>query len=499
MKKRYLVTIFGLIFLFGLLLFYHAWRLFKFNEKIESSISESIAAVFDDQISIEDTELSWGILRIKNIIFTPPDQFIELWIENIDIEYELESFIFGGFRLKQTDKVTLVNSPRITFVFSGSQDDSLSITKLDPAKTLEPLFESLSQYAKYVQPVTISNGEVFKKNAATGERSKLFEKINGSAEVSADGKAKAGLAGKLVKGKQYVVFNSALDFANGRLDSLEVIFPEFQLTDEISSDDIPYIVLNKGVIWDKIKITQQDAGSHLKIDGNLSLKDGRFHLRSQGIVLDSVQINTTIADEHIHIHDTSFLLNGSKTDLSGSVIGFLEPTLDLYIESKELNTETFVKAFAPESDFPLSGIGKLQIAFKKSLKSPEFTGAFTADSLWLANQKLDDVNLRLAFRDSICTIQKFKAKNYDSAVNGWGSILFGKNDNFVSGTVVAQGDFTRSLHTFFQLEMPSVHGTALTEISGKLHSPTVDGKFAFDLAGSENSKLDLRGKFDISE
>ncbi|MFQ5633037.1 MAG: hypothetical protein ACE5I1_30075, partial [bacterium] len=143
MKKRHLATVLSLIFLFGLLLFYHAWRLFDFSEKIESSIRQRLVAAFDDQLSIEDVELDIGVLRIKNMTFISPDQSIELWIENIDLEYELESFLFGGFRLKQTDKVILINKPRLTFVLSESQDDSLSITKLDPAKTLEPFFESI--------------------------------------------------------------------------------------------------------------------------------------------------------------------------------------------------------------------------------------------------------------------------------------------------------------------------------------------------------------------
>jgi hypothetical protein len=499
MKKRYVVTILSLLFVFGFLLIYHAWSLFHLSQKITDSIKQNLVSTFKNQLAIEDVDLGWGRLYLENITFSSTDQPIEIWVEDVSVEYDLKSFIFGGFRLKKTDKTALINKPRITIVLSANEKKIISLTELDPAKTLQPVFESITKYSDYIQNIEIVNGEIYQKDAATGQTSKILEQMNGSAQIALNGKALASVAGLFVADKQYVILNTALDFRHERLDSLTVNVNQYKLNENFRLLSIPYVILEDGVVNAEIKAKQFKKGSPLVLSGNLSVNNGRFHLKSHGITFDSVQVKTTIAGNQIRVYDTCFLLNGSPTTLNGYVRDIFEPELDLLIDSPEFNVGSFLKAFFPGEDFPLSGEGKLQIALTQSMKNPEFSGVFIANDLKLANQKLRDVELNLSFSDSVWTIQEFTAKNFDSAIQGWGKIHFGDSQNTLSGTIVAEGDFARSLNAVYPLKISSARGTALAEIRGTLNAPVVNGKFAFELSGLEDKKLDLRGNFDIKE
>lgn len=499
MKKRYVVTILSLLFVFGLLLAYHAWRLLDFNKRITNTIKQSLVSTLNEQLSIEDVKLGWGRLYFENITFRSTDQPIEIWVEDISVEYDLKSFIFGGFRLKKTNKVALINKPRITFVLSANEKKLTSFTELDPAKTLQPVFESITRYSDYIQNIEIVNGEFYQKDAETEQTSRILEQINGSAQIDLNGKVLASVAGLLVADKQYVILNAALDFHHERLDSLAINVPQYKLNKNFQLLSIPYVILDDGLVNAEIKAKQFKKRSPLVLSGNLSLKNGRFRLKSHEITFDSVQVNMAIADNQIRMHDTFFLLNGSPTTLNGYLRDIFEPELDLLIDSPEFNVGSFVTAFFRVEDFPLSGNGKLQISLTQNMKDPEFSGIFIADELKLANQKLQDVKLNLSFSDSICTIQKVTAKDFDGAIQGWGQINFGALENTLSGTIVAEGDFVRSLNAIYPLKISSARGTALTEIGGTLNKPVVNGKFAFELSGLKDEELDLQGNFDVKE
>ena len=485
--------------LFSLLIVYHAWRLFSVNSKIADSVKERLEHELQDQLSIQQVSLDWGVLRLRDITFIPPSHAVELWVENIDLAFDWKSFFSGGFQLSKIDQVTLINKPRITICHSPSRQDSVSLTEMDPSKTLEPILQSISTYSHYIRFIEIANGELFRKNLDSGESQRLLEGINGSAQALPTGKAQASLAGNFDNSKQYVVLHASLDYQENRLDSLVVTLPAYRANREMLSADLPYIMFEDGVASGEIRIFQNDAKNGLSVHGDLAFTEGRLRLRNENIVFDQVNVHANIEDENIRFSESSFLLNGSPTQLNGSVSGLLQPGIDIQISSQAFDLKKFVSTFSPASHMPISGNGQLKIALSGDLRNPVFEGDFVAPSLRLASQELTDLHVDLDFRDAKCTVREFVAKNFDSAVQGWGSLQFGDKQDLVSGTFVAEGDFTKSLQALFQFDMPITTGTALTEIKGSLQAPLVNGKFAFDLEGPNKKKLDLRGNFDVEK
>lgn len=201
--------------------------------------------------------------------------------------------------MSKIDQVTLINKPRITICHSPSRQDSVSLTEMDPSKTLEPILQSISTYSHYIRFIEIANGELFRKNLDSGESQRLLEGINGSAQALPTGKAQASLAGNFDNSKQYVVLHASLDYQENRLDSLVVTLPAYRANREMLSADLPYIMFEDGVASGEIRIFQNDAKNGLSVHGDLAFTEGRLRLRNENIVFDQVNVHANIEDENI--------------------------------------------------------------------------------------------------------------------------------------------------------------------------------------------------------
>lgn len=498
MTKRASILFISLFLFLSAMVVYHGWQIFQLNRHVEISIKRQLLDLSNERLKVQSVSPYFLGLELKNVIFSSPNNQVHFWAEAARIDYNWKSFISTGFNLTTARKHVVLHRPRIIIEWPSSRQNAAPLTAFDPAAALKPLFTRLAQSVDYLPEVDFYNGEIYHSDSTTHTLNRLVTNVNGKAHILAGKKVIAALAGRIVPNGQVVVLRSSVDVLAGSLDSLEITIPKFTLHPELQFVKIPYIIPERGTLAARVVLSQPRPGGALDIRGGLKLQGADLMLRTGGLAIRNLDLHASIRGEEILLQSRDFDLNGSSAHIEGRIDGLIDPRLHLELISPAFHIDAFAREFLQQQEVPLTGTGHLSITLQGGLRQPRFVGNFSADSMWFAAQRLSDVHLELGFQESTCTVRQFRAISRKARLSGWGKFVLDPAGDRVEGKIVAEGDFGPSLSTFSPIRIPGANGTLVADVEGLLNSPRATGRFAFQLADTTSSPLEVLGRFDLA-
>ncbi|MCB9504385.1 MAG: hypothetical protein H6696_20865, partial [Deferribacteres bacterium] len=506
MKKRKLLIWTTLIVVLAVVLGVAAWHLWEVEKRIEFAIRSKIDVAFSDKLQVGDINLAFGRLHLSDIRYQFEVSPLLLSISDISISYNILSFIKAGFKFEQTSNEIIITAPAITYILRENGVAANKVTREQISELLKNQYQTAIKSIEFINSATVSNGSVFiidsLSYARTGE-SKTYavvQGVNGWIETQKDGKAFTRLAGRFFNSKNYSakVVGTA-DLSQGTLDSLIVQLVDYKFERQLLTEFPEYLTNVDGKINGFLKLQENARGPGYDLSGKIRVSDGEMDLEAANLFIDDLDIESRLDNFDFIIDHGEFTLNDSKVKIAGSIQNLLAPQLLVDVYSPEIDLQKFAYRLSPQSPFPINGKGKVHLAIRESIQSPQFSGFFIADTLSIINRPVQDIRIEMSFRDSTLYLDEVRAQFLHSKIESWGELAFNKARRPLNMHLVAEGEFLDNLEDIFPFAIPSNFGAVDAELFGPLDSPVLRGNYSFTVSAKDRNPLDLLGHFTIDD
>lgn len=495
MKKRHIVVLTTFVILFVALIGYHAWSFFELKRKVESTIKSRLVATFHDRLTVDDVNFRFGTLYLRDVYYELEKKDVRLWIEAIQVDYNLATFILGGFRLERANNAFILHRPRLTFLPAADGSLALSTLDFDLTKTLRSLSGAIDQAANFMQVIAINRGEVLQQDLQSGATQRIFQELNGSFETTANEKALLRLSGRLHADRKNVQIDGTIDYANGGLDSLKITVNNYDLARTPATLYPSFLQIDAGALNGSIRLERDPFVTGLRLSGQATITGGRAKIANANIVFDDINLAATLSENEIRFVDGDATINGSPLLVEGHIEDLDSANLQVMLASPALDLATFLQYVDSTASLPLSGSGQLRVLLDGPIGDPRLAGVFEASDVAFAEQDFRTVRTNIRYAGGVLRIDELLAENAENSVEGWGEVRFEPERRPVSASFIARGDFTGRFNSLNLINLPKLEGMIVANVAGVLESPRAEGNFAFDLARDQQARQSLSGRF----
>ncbi len=439
MKSRPWILILALLITLSAVTFYYGWSLFKANEKIKNFLITQLRPVLGTKSEVERLDIALGAIHLKNVKIIPANQRYELSIRDLRIGYNLVSLIKSGFKPEKSAQDILFVQPQLT-IYHLPKD-----TTIQPSETTQNYWEKIHNI-DFLKRITVSKGSMIYVDSLNQSMT-LANDISGWVSMKDVPYASLRLVGKLFNSKQLnLKLNGDFNLIKSKLDSLQINLMNFEWKEKIPFLIPHYIDIQQGTISGDLVLKEKSASRTFDIWGKISVENGAFSIQNQNLYISDIQLQADLNDWDLTIRKSKQSFNGSPVYIEGSIKNILNPELNLKLSSDSFDIQKFQGYFNPQSKIKFRGLSSLSIHVQKSHENPLIEGNLRCPKLSINDIRLNDVNLKLSFFESVLNIQNFSGQHKLLTLTSDGWFDFTKPDSLMNIRLSADGflpaDFT---------------------------------------------------------
>jgi len=478
MKRRRWVLVIALILSIIIFGVYFTWKITKADQKIKIALLKKVQPFLTDDSDIENISVSLNSISLRGVKVAPKNRNFYVNIEEVRLGYNLFNLLKYRFNLqKLAHQIVLVHP-----VFTIERFDLSGKDLFENGQALD--YKKVVKEFSRVKKVAVSDAEFFIQDSL-GNRKRFANALDGWLYSDPADSSVITLSGNLfgVKGTDNLKLDSKVNLLSGEYKYLHVYIKESDLT----SSDVPfflpeYLQVNSGKVEGEFKMQAEG-----KQAGYFNLKNGSFSFRDFALLLDNVNVNTSINDSSVLVNGSVGNFCNSSLDISGVVENVINFNVDLYAQCTDIDFKTLSRSIFPQRDIPLKGKGNFSFKVRGPVNDPEIRGDMFSSDLQTAGIDFPDFQMHVNVENKILN---FKSTSQDSAklhLVSTGTVDLSDTVMFSDFTANIQGDFLHLFPDQIEDRLKTSKGELNVWLKGGLRNITGGGKSRIILV---NNSLD---------
>ncbi len=501
MLRRLILTPFVLI-LFIVFVLYNGWNLFKINDGLKDLILSRLRTVVGDDCSVDRLRLGFGSVNLEGVTLTFRDSPYQVTVDELRLGYSFESLLRGTADPEKIADEIEISRPRLSILFNPRESLDADVDlSLQLSTDFEERYRSLIKEYDFIKRITIDDGEIQLRDIGDSSVTRLAKSINGWAYTDDKGKAWIRLAGHLFESSDYnMVMYGQLDLKRGGIDRVNVDITSYQLSNELPFLLPDYLQVLAGEVDAHLTLTERYRPTRgFNIEGSVGFKDGDLRLSNENLFFQNVQLQAKIKGRDIEITSAEQDINGSPTQLNGTIHNFLNPEFDLHLTSDAIHLQTFLTQLLPNQKLNLSGEAAVDLAIQNEAARPRVSGVFSCDTLRVYDQTITGLTVALTLEDLILRLHEIRSTVGEAALTGGGTVDFLSPEKMLSFDLSLAGSFKKHLHRLGLYGARKSSGSATIKVFGPVRKPVSTGELSLVIKDAKLDSFALEGSFRFSQ